>query len=787
MLKNLTLFGVRHPIVTIILGILLIVGLASGMGKLVKDTRSDAFLAPDNPALIYKEKVKEIFGLSDPMVIAVSSSEAQGIFTEETIAVVASLTDKINGLDAINAERTVSLATENHIIGTASGMSVIPFIELFEEQGAKQLEAAVRDFPLYNGLLVADDGKMTLIVAELYDDNQAAQTYQDILAIIGEEALPKNTSIHVAGEGAVAGFLGQYIDEDASRLNPLAALIITIMIILAFRRFLPGLLANVVIAGTVLGTLGLMAHAGVAFFVITNSMPIILIGIAVADSVHIFSHYYAIRLSEPDKTPKEAIEKATLEMSRPVTLTSLTTMAGFIGLAVSAHMPPFKYFGMFTAFGVALAWFFSLYLLPAIICLCRPKPSKRWERLAEQNKVDGLAHSMAVFGRVATHKPSITIAIFAMIAVGSIVFAQQLRVNYNRIDTFHHDQPIYQADQAMNTHMDGTNTINIIVETQEDEGVFDPKVLKKIEALQVYAESLDTVQGSNSIVDYLKQMHKSLNEGQADYYALPEDKSLIAQYFLLYSASGNPTDFEEEVDYDYRLANVHLSLNTNEYARTQVVVEKLQSYLVQEFNQAGLVSGNLSGRVYLNYHWLNDLGKSHAISVGIALLLVLLVSSVLFGSLVAGMLSTIPVMFSTLLVYAAMVLMKIDLGIGTSMFASVAIGLGIDFAIHTLDRMGFYVRHGIVETKALLTMLYVSAGRALLINYLAIACGFGVLMLSQVVPLNEFGAIVVLAVSVSFLTSMTLLPALVVALRPKFIFGRAPDLRLASPLSPSAL
>ncbi len=785
MLKNITLFGVRHPIVSIVFGVLLIASLASGIGKLVKDTRSDAFLAPDNPALVYKEKVKEIFGLSDPMVIAIISTSDRGIFTPESIQLTARLTEKINNLESINAERTVSLATENYIAGTSSGMDVVPFIDIFTEQGVTQLKNAVRDFPLYNGLLVSDDGQMTLIVAELYDDNTAGEAYQHVLSIVAEESLPQGTSIHVAGEGAVAGYLGQYIDEDASRLNPLAALIITIMIIFAFRRFLPGLLANFVIAGTVLGALGLMAHMGVAFFVITNSMPIILIGIAVADSVHIFSHYYAIRLAHPEITAKHAIEQATWEMARPVTLTSLTTIAGFIGLAVSAHMPPFKYFGIFTAAGVTLAWFFSLFVLPAIIRLCKPKPSKRWARLAEQRKVDALARGMAIFGRIATHSPRLTISFFAMVSVVSVFLAQHLHVNYNRIDTFHHDQPIYQADKAMNSHMDGTNTINIIVETPDNEGIFNPEVLAKIEALQLYAESLETVQGSNSIVDYLKQMHKSLNEGQENFYVLPDDQALIAQYFLLYSASGNPTDFEEEVDYDYRLANIHLSLNTNEYAQTKVAVEKLQDYLVQTFNTPGLVSANLSGRVYLNYHWLKDLGQSHAISVAIALLLVLLVSSVLFGSLTAGVLSTIPVMFSTLLVYAAMVIMDIDLGIGTSMFASVAIGLGIDFAIHTLDRMAFYVRQGIVETKSLLTMLYVSAGRALLINYLAIACGFGVLIFSQVVPLNEFGSIVVLAVTVSFVTAMTLLPALVIALRPKFIFAAAHADKVTPTLRPS--
>ena len=90
------------------------------------------------------------------------------------------------------------------------------------------------------------------------------------------------------------GYLGHYIDRDASRLNPLAGLIITIMLIVAFRRFAPALLGNMVIAAAVLMTVGLMGYSGVPFYVITNAMPVILIGMAVADSIHIFSCYYEL-------------------------------------------------------------------------------------------------------------------------------------------------------------------------------------------------------------------------------------------------------------------------------------------------------------------------------------------------------------------------------------------------------------------------------------------------------------------------------------------------------------
>ncbi len=289
-----------------------------------------------------------------------------------------------------------------------------------------------------------------------------------------------------------------------------------------------------------------------------------------------------------------------------------------------------------------------------------------------------------------------------------------------------------------------------------------------MDALQAYAETLPHVMGSTSIADYLKQMNRSLNEGRPDAYRLPESKELAAQYFLLYSASSEPTDFEEEVDYDYQTANIRVTLNSGSYTDTKVVVEALQDYLSTEFNSPA-IKATLSGRVNVNYHWIRDLGASHFAGLGIALLLVWMVSSLLFRSTVAGLYSLIPVAGAVLLVYATMVLLDIHLGIGTSMFASVAIGLGVDFAIHTIDRLRVLYRQHSGNLDQAMDELYATTGRALLFNFLAIAGGFGVLISSKVVPLNNFGLIVVLSVTTSFLASMTLLPALVKVFKPAFM------------------
>ena len=114
-------------------------------------------------------------------------------------------------------------------------------------------------------------------------------------------------------------------------------------------------------------------------------------------------------------------------------------------------------------------------------------------------------------------------------------------------------------------------------------------------------------------------------------------------------------------------------------------------------------------------------------------------------------------------------LLDIWLAIGTSMFAAIAIGIGVDFAVHTVDRLKYLLNEKGLPIKEAYNEFYKSAGRALLFNFLALALGFSVLMTSSVPPLSQFGFLVAVAVTVSFIGSLTLLPAIIYLAKPKFL------------------
>lgn len=767
---------VNHPWPVVVLAMLLLLGGISQIPTLSKDTRADAFLADDNPALLYREKVKEQFGLSDPMVIAVTAPAS--IFTVDGLNAIASISERISDIEHIDPDGITSLATENNIAGSEEGMDVKPFWEgrIDEQSQAVEVRDAVRHFPLYQGSLVSLDESAALVVAELLDDVYAEQVYDDLLSAMQALDLPEGIDVHVAGEGAIAGYLGQYIDNDANRLNPIAGLVITMIILLAFRRVVPAITGNIVVAASVLITLGVMAAMEVPFYVITNALPVILIGIAVADSVHIYSGYFERSARQPEADVKDIVVGTMMDLWRPITLTTLTTIAGFIGLSAAAYMPPFKAFGAYAALGVLVAWLYSLVLLPALMALFKtPVNSKIYSRAVNTGTTeaevdisgDRASRIMAKLGGVSGKHPKVILLLGLAIILSGVTAATQLRVDDDRINTFHSEELLYKADKVINQRFNGSYYLDVVVETSEVEGLFDPLLLERIDAMQTYAKSLAHVREATSIVDYLKQINKSLNGGGEEQYRLPNDSDLIAQYFLTYSASGSPTDFEEEVDYDYQVANVRLSMDSGSYSDAKSVVEAMDNYLSEQLNDSQ-ISANLSGRVNLNYHWIKDLGHSHFVGMGVAFALVWLVSSLLFRSAVAGVYTLLPVLTSVLLVYAVMALLNIELGIGTSMFAAVAIGLGVDFSIHTLDRLRSLYRE-LNSMPEALKVFYPETGRALLFNLLALALGFGVLVSSKVVPLNDFGLIVALAVTSSFVFSLFFMPALLLVFTPRFL------------------
>ncbi|MEM1263502.1 MAG: outer membrane lipoprotein-sorting protein [Pseudomonadota bacterium] len=755
--------------------------LASGLAALVKDTSVKAFIPPDHPALIADDKVAEVFGVADAIAIAVVDRHGS-VFAPDTLRVVVELTDAIAALPNVRTERLFSLATESSIAGSDGAIDVSPYVPAFEITPTDAADAARRwrEMPPHIGTLVSADEHATIILAPVEDSTIADETYLAIVAAIdGVEY--GSLDVMVAGPGAVSGYLSRYIDEDARKLQPLVFLTVLGFIYFAFRRLsvLPG--ALVVVIGAAGGALGLMAWNGTPYFAITNALPVIIVAISVADAIHVLSVYFQLRASRPDASARELVVAAMATMARPISLTTITTIAGFVGIAVASIMPPVTAFGIYAAVGAALAWAFTMTALPNVLVLLQPKASPSFVSFTD-NQPSALGLALARAGAVAARHHRLTLLGFLVLAGIAASGASRLQIDRSQVDNFAPDEAIRVADETINELFAGTAFVDIVIEAPTS--LLSTNHMQRIVDLQHYLESLPHVQTSVAITDYLGLIHHAI-EGTpvtaANSRQLPTASESLAQYLLLYEVSGDPGDFDEEIDYAYEKALVRGVMNTHYYSHTAPTIEALQTYIDSEFNDSSLTA-TLAGDVTVSYHWMSQLERSHFVSVGLSLALVLLTSIVVFRSVALGAIAVVPVTFAVLVLYAVMGFAGVYLEPATSMFAAIAIGVGVDFGVHLVDRV---IQKDSANGQQLADHLQATlapTARACFFNSAALGLGFAVLMLSHLPTLQRFGALVTVAAVASYVAALILVPALVAtrAALTSYLAARVP--RWSTPL-----
>lgn len=773
-----------RPYLALLTAVLAIVVCGAGLPKLVKDTSVKAFIPPGHEALLTDTKAAETFGISDSIAVAMVTTDGTSIFQPQFLEVLADISDRLSGLPNIRDDRVASLATESSIAGEDGAVLIEAYIDPYALDASSAADSRRRWERMvpHRGTLVSEDGRGAVVMAELKDPDLADATYQEILDIVAAVDTA-GIDLHVAGPGAVSAYLGRYIDQDARKLQPLVFVVVLGFIFLAFRRgrALPGPL--LVVLGSAAGALGIMAWSGVPYFAITNALPVIIVAISVADAIHILSAYYQFREQDEGAGRRAIVVRSMCSMARPITLTTITTIAGFAGIAIMSIMPPITFFAIFASLGVLLAWAFSIFVLPNIMLLIDPGRSPAFVSW-HAGRPSGMGRLLAKIGTFSPLRYRSVLLAFLLVTAAAGYGASQLRIDRSQVENFAREEPIRIADELINERFAGTAFLDVIVETDEPEGMLRIDTMRKIRDLQTYFDSLPHVRKTVSIVDYVSQLHGAVQElpdAEIGARRLPETDAELAETLFVYEISGDPTDLDEEIDSDYQAVLIRGVLDAHYFSQNRVVVESLQRYIDEQFDEPGL-SAALTGDVNVSYHWMKSLQASHFRGVLLSLALVLGASMIVFRSAAAGLVSVVPVVFTVLLLYACMGYLDIYLEPATSMFAAIALGVGVDFGIHLVDRLRTATEeYGGNLAKAIDTALPPVA-RACFFNSAALGLGFSVLMVSDLPTLIRFGGLVSLAAFASYFTALMIIPALFAAERDWFgqtLRSRGPSYRTA--------
>ncbi len=775
-MKRFLTFVIDHPRITIIIAVVLTVLFFMNMKGTRMETDIEAFLPQNHPAIVFDNLVEDIFGVKSDMMLSVVNRGPDGIYNTESLALLKRLTEKLKGMKGINSEDVDSLANLDNIVGTKEGMDVRPFMEEVPktQEEINALRQAVRGNNMYRGTIVSEDEKATLIFARLEDDVDESEIYNKVKAMVAEENLGDN-EIFFAGRPILEGLIGIQSKEDAK--NFLVAMIVIIIILfLTFRSFRGILLPLLVVVPSVFWAVGLMGIFQVPFYITSIMMPIILMAIGVADGIHIISKYYDEVLQYPDKERRAIVMDTMLEMWPPVTMTSVTTAAGFLAFTISS-MPPFVYFGLFTAFGVMVAMLFSLTVIPAGLMLMKPKVSslyiRRKERISDLSSATLSSRILAVCGKAVYNHRSIVLAVAVVVVVISTVGIMRVSTDSSLVSYFKQDTDVVRSEKLLNEKFAGTTVLNVVFAGKDYDRMKDPVLLKKIDKMADYAESLPLVGDSITISEYLKRMNRVMNEDRKEMEVVPDSRELVAQYLLLYSMSGDPDDFDDVVDYDYQRANTRIFMKSDHAKDTGNVVKAMDKYLKEHFKEEDISIG-FAGRANITYTIAGIIVRSQVMSLILAIIAVFFITAGMFRSWIAGFLSIIPIGIATLVNFGLMGLSNKPLNPVTAINSSVSIGIGIDYSIHYISK---YRRNmaRLNDERETNILTIVTAGKAIFYNAVIVAGGFLVLALSPFPPNATLGGLVSLSMMVSFIGALTVLAALLIATKPKFAYAFTPQ------------
>ena len=836
-----------HPLPVLCLAAIVALALGPFVVRLTRDTSPDAFIPDDHQALLLTRQVDESFGLSEPIAVGVIRDHPGGIFNPHTLQLIRDLTRQIQELPEIGPDDVLSLATESGVYFDEDGEP--GFERLLKEipetpEGLEALKADVLGYELYRGTLVAADGSAACIVIRPRDPERADTIYRKLVDLLDDFPVTDERLL-VAGEAAVRAHMGKAVSDDALRMNFICPVVMAVLIVLAYRTVRGTVLPLCVIGGASVLALGLMAAAGVPIYIVTNGIFVIIMALGVADSLHLIGQYYEEQLDPRGRSKQELIVDACMALWYPVLITSLTDVAGFFALYLAGIMPPIRYFGLFTCVGVLGALLYSYTVVPAGLMI---RPLRMSNAFLRRKAPAGDAGGMDVIGRTMHRLGAFVFRRrYAVLGTGAVIIAlagwgaSKLIINDARILAFKDHHPIVQATNTLNERFDGTSHLNIVVTAGEPGAFLRAAPLRRIERLEAFTETLPYVGGTHSLSGWVKRAHQKMHQEDPAYYLVPEDPFDTQFYLDVLRAETSPMSrlLHEAIDNAYQRTNLIVRMQSSEFIHQRAVIHALQDYLDRNLTdhpppgagpdqprdeprasaRADLPSGSpeptlsakLAGRVNLDYHWLCMIRTSHVNSVALSFAAVLMLTGLMFRSVTAGLLCMFTVGVAVLVNYAIMGLADIPLGVGTSMFASIAIGAGVNFPIHMLDRLRIRLRGadaGVAcfhATKSRVSMsetqqpaamhsrdskasesrdsmppgpdpaqvfpnAFAFTGRVLFFTAFVVAVGFLLLCVSEFRTLVRFGLLIGVAMTVSFLTSVTLLPAIVATLRPRFVW-----------------
>ena len=778
----------RHPwialfLVTAITGILLI-----QTRHLAFDTSSEGLLHKKDPYRLEYDHFREMFGQDRNIILAVSSPK---IFTKGFLKKLKALHLEIES-SVPYLKKVDSLVTARNVSGKNGTLHVGELLASWPDEPVDMnvLRRRVMNNPFYLNHFISEDGTMTALVIETeavivdepisesdilagFTDSSAfsappenkgshfisAEEIRKIVADI-EKIIPRyqadDFKIGFTGSPVVVDIFNRAVAADMTRCSLLALAVIALLMTLLFRRLSGVCIPLMVVVTSVVSTLGIMALLRVDIKIMTAILPVFVLCVGVADSVHILSAFFREYRGHTSK--EEAIARAMRHAAVAVLLTSLTTAAGLLSFAF-AEISAIGEMGVFSAIGVVFALVYTLCLLPPLLALLPLKPATHTSR--HTLLMDRILTGFADFST--DHAGKIVLAALILLIL-SVIYLPKLRYVDHMLNYFPDHMAVKHDIIQIDKKLSGIITFEAVIDTGQENGLHDPALLTRIETMtrrlkHIVISGEPTTTGIHkvfSLVDIIKEINQALHDDDPAYYTIPDDRRLIAQELFLFENSGSD-ELEPIVDTAFSKTRVSIKVPWLDSMGLYRLSNRIRQLMDDIFTGHDRV--NLTGMSVILARTLPATLTSMRESYVLAAVIISILMVFLAGNMKTGLIAMFPNLLPILVIMGGLALLKIPLDMTSLMIGSIAIGLVVDDTMHFIHHFRrHFDRTGDARESARLTLL--GAGRAMLITSLVLTGGFLTLTLAELPNLSRFGILLALTLILALLADFILAPAL---------------------------
>jgi predicted RND superfamily exporter protein len=754
-----------------------VLAMVPGLLRLERNTDGHALVPPADPAIAADRAARRLFGLRDPLLVVLETTHPDGIFNAGTLERLQRLTRDLADLPGIGTESVQSLATEPSDRFYPGMSSFRPLLDPPPRTPERLAEVRgnVEAIDLLHGTLVSFDRRAAAILVGVpgpADRRSAAgidraALYHRVVATARRYETARDR-ISVVGAPAAEALLGDHLIADLGLLLPLAVAAIAAILWATCGGAWGVFLGLVKVGAAQVFTFGLIGWCGQPVYLTTAVIPVLLTTLGLSDEIHLLWRYRHRAATQP---PAEALRQTFAELGRPIVLTSLAAAIGFLSFLTSSIRPVWS-FGLFTGIGVLFCLVWAVVATPALLAL-RAAAIPAAGPLGATSRLARLA--IALGSRPRLVLPILTFGT-AVLALG--IF--RLEVQDGWMTNFAPRSSLRRATERVDRIFAGTHVLLAVV-------TFDPPPSEipaisvargpllagsAVEAIGRFEQALRArpeVGGVLGLASHLTTTAFLWGGREEMFRQIVDDPAWIYLYVRRIANVRGEARRRELIDDGFRSTVVTLLLKAANFRETARLMAAIRELERKELAPAH-ARVELAGDVAVSQAMIPAIVRTQLGSLLLAVVSNLLVVALLFRSLTAGLACIAPTVVAVAWIFGMMGWLGIPIGVATSMFCAVTLGIGIDYGIHFFERFQASESAGVLQPGLAASA---AAGPSILIDALAISLGFGLLALSQIPANRRLGLLVALALSSACLLTLTSSGALLAAL-PRRIAVRPP-------------